>query len=188
MSLRHALLGLLADHPASGYDLTRRFEVSLQKYAWHARHSQIYPELNRLAAEGLISVVEEGARGRRTYAITEAGREEVRRWLLTPNKDAVVRNETVLRMFLLSTLDHAEIRKLLHEWIAEADAELERVCGALDRIEELRREQKDRWFGLFAAEYGRRSFQAQREWAEWALRQLDEAEQDGVERSEKENR
>ncbi|WP_279579818.1 PadR family transcriptional regulator [Fodinicola feengrottensis] len=68
MSLRYALLGLLADEPASGYDLARTFEISLQRWAWHARHSQIYPELNKLADEGLIDVVDEGARGRRTYA------------------------------------------------------------------------------------------------------------------------
>ncbi|SHG62570.1 PadR family transcriptional regulator [Streptoalloteichus hindustanus] len=176
MSLRHALLGLLADQPASGYDLTRKFEVSLQKYAWHARHSQIYPELNRLAGEGLISVVEEGARGRRTYAITDAGRTELRDWLLAPAKEAVVRNETVLRMFFLSTLDNDEIRGLLREWIEEADRELARIGESLDRIEALRRERKGRWFGLFAAEYGKRSFQTQREWAEWALAQVDEAE------------
>src|SRR5438093_632739 len=48
MSLRHALLGLLADHPMTGYDLTRTFDRSLAN-VWPASHSQIYPELARLS-------------------------------------------------------------------------------------------------------------------------------------------
>ncbi|MBA3728896.1 MAG: PadR family transcriptional regulator, partial [Actinobacteria bacterium] len=44
MSLRHALLGLLAERPMSGYDLTKVFDSSLA-YVWSAKHSQIYPEL-----------------------------------------------------------------------------------------------------------------------------------------------
>src|SRR5215470_2260302 len=82
MSLRYALLGLLADEPASGYELTKKFERVLRRYAWHAQHSQIYPELNRMAADGLVEVVAEGPRGRRTYAITAAGRAAVRRWMV----------------------------------------------------------------------------------------------------------
>ena len=74
MSLRFALLGLLEDGPASGYTLNLRFERSLQRFAWTARQSHIYPELNRLAEEGLIEIAEEGARDKRTYALTERGR------------------------------------------------------------------------------------------------------------------
>src|SRR5919198_1549940 len=99
MSLRYALLGLLADEAASGYELTKKFERTLDRYAWHAKHNQVYQELNRLAADGLVEVVEEGARGRKTYAITEPGREELRNWLLHPQRNPVVRNEFVLRLF-----------------------------------------------------------------------------------------
>ena len=35
MSLKHALLGLLADAPASGYELTKQFELSLAN-VWNA--------------------------------------------------------------------------------------------------------------------------------------------------------
>ena len=52
MSLRHALLDLLAGEPMSGYDLARLFSVSLGN-VWPAQHSQIYPELAKLSADGL---------------------------------------------------------------------------------------------------------------------------------------
>lgn len=83
MSLRHALLGLLTAHPMSGYDLTKVFDRSVA-YMWHAPHSQIYPELRRMEAEGLIAA-ESARRGqhgvKRVYSVAPAGREEFRRWV-----------------------------------------------------------------------------------------------------------
>ena len=86
MSLRHGLLGLLAEAPASGYDLTRRFAEVLGP-VWPARHPQIYAELTRLADEGLIEVASRGPRGRTAYRITDAGLAEVRRWLAHTETD-----------------------------------------------------------------------------------------------------
>ncbi|WP_238017523.1 PadR family transcriptional regulator [Dactylosporangium sp. AC04546] len=169
MSLRYALLGLLADEPASGYDLARKFERNLRRYAWHAQHSQIYPELNRLAADGLAEVVEEGPRGRRTYAITETGRADLRRWVLDPNDDPVVRNEHTLRLFLLSTLDVEDARKMLRHQAEGSRLEYERLRAAIDAAGESGRPPVE----LFASELGARYFQVLHEWAVWALDRLD---------------
>ncbi|WP_210493253.1 PadR family transcriptional regulator [Patulibacter sp. SYSU D01012] len=129
MSLAHALLGLLADHPGTGYELRQRFEVSLRS-AWYASHSQIYPELARLEARGLVEVVARGARGSKTWAVTDAGRDELRRWLVEtePNRD--VRNEPGLRAFLVFLLDAADRRRVLQ-------AELEEVRGRLASLDEI---------------------------------------------------
>lgn len=83
MSLRHALLALLSAEPMTGYDVFRYFETSVS-YAWHAPHTQIYPELRRLEESGLVSSeqVSRGERGRkRRYHITDAGLAEFRRWM-----------------------------------------------------------------------------------------------------------
>lgn len=171
MSLRYALLGLLAEEPASGYDLARKFERNLRRYAWHAQHSQIYPELNRLAADSLATVVEQGPRGRRTYAITDAGRIELRRWILDPNDQPVVRNEHTLKLFLLSTLDVEDARKVLRQQAEGSRQEYERLRAAIDEAEEAGRPAA----ALFAAELGARYFQTLHEWALWALDRLDTA-------------
>ena len=107
MSLRYALLGALADSPRTGYALLKHFEQSLA-YAWPASHSQIYPELARLLEAGLIEQAEAGARGSKTYAITKAGLEDVRRWLRDTEPDRRVRNEAALRTFFLWLLDAEE--------------------------------------------------------------------------------
>ena len=56
MSLRHALLGLLAQHPGSGWDLLKRFESSLAS-VWPATQSQLYTELGKLTEDGLLEGV-----------------------------------------------------------------------------------------------------------------------------------
>jgi DNA-binding PadR family transcriptional regulator len=125
MSLRHAIVGLLAVAPSNGYELTRRFDDSL-RHAWHASHSQIYPELAKLEQAGLIEVIGEGARGSRTYAATDAGREEVRRWVMQGEPDRAQRNATAVRWFLAFLLAPAErrayfARELAHLEAADAD-------------------------------------------------------------------
>src|ERR1041384_1028625 len=87
VSLRHALLGMLAVRPGTGYELAQRFDESMAN-AWYASHSQIYPELGKLAEAGMVEVVGEGARNSRTYAVTPAGRDELRTWMLdtVPNR------------------------------------------------------------------------------------------------------
>src|SRR3954470_998225 len=112
MSLRHAVLGMLVIEPATGYDLAQRFTKSMAN-AWHAGHSQIYPELARLQEAGMVEVVGEGARRSRTYAVTEAGREELRQWMLESEPNRSQRNETAVRWFLIALLDPEDRRAVL---------------------------------------------------------------------------
>jgi DNA-binding PadR family transcriptional regulator len=73
--LRLYLLKLLAEGPKHGYELIRLLENRfLGLYAPSA--GTIYPRLQRMEAEGLVSHTAAG--GRKVYEITEAGRAELR--------------------------------------------------------------------------------------------------------------
>lgn len=171
MSLRHALLGLLADQPASGYDLSQRFQGDLGRYAWQAGHTRIYPELVKMADEGLLEVAATGPRGRKTYTVTDAGRAELRGWLLTAPEQAVVRNESVLRMFLVRSLEPADARTLLREIVDHVGTELGRLQR---RMAELDAENGPDAlpFGRMAGEFGVRQYEAVLGWARWSLERL----------------
>ncbi|MEE3918445.1 PadR family transcriptional regulator [Micromonospora sp. BRA006-A] len=74
--LRLYLLKLLDDGPKHGYELIRLLEERfLGLYAPSA--GTIYPRLQRLEAEGLVTHTAAG--GRKVYEITEAGRAELQR-------------------------------------------------------------------------------------------------------------
>ncbi|NNH68664.1 PadR family transcriptional regulator [Nocardia uniformis] len=171
MSLRYALLGLLADEPASGYDLLRRFKSSLAE-VWPATQSQIYTELAKLADGGLIAVSDAGARGRKEYRITDDGLAQLRQWLTETTPKRVARNETVLRVFFLGAVSAAEARKYL------ADIEA-RSARALKDLESLKTSID--WddsdlsiYGHIAMEWGERVYAMNQEWAQWAIEQIPE--------------
>lgn len=177
MSLTHALLGLLAVQPRTGYELTKAFEGDLGRYAWQAGHTSIYPELGKLAERRLVEITHEGARGSRTYAVTEAGRAELRDWLLTPpTQRTKVRNEQVLRMFLLSALEPADAVQVLRR-IAESTGEQAAALRAVREAAGPGVRTGPAAFGQLAAEFGLRQFDAVHDWALWAIEQLEAAEQ-----------
>lgn len=168
MSLRHALLGALADDPRTGYGLLKHFEQSLA-YAWPASHSQIYPELARLLDEGLIEEAAAGPRRSRTYAISDSGLAEVRRWLRETTPERRVRNDAALRTFFLWLLEPDEAveqlereRTFTRERLAEFEAIREEPTGET---------RKGRAFRL-ALEGGIRTTQARLDWLDWAIEQV----------------
>lgn len=176
MSLRHALLGLLAHGPASGYDLTRTFDGSLGRYAWQAGHSRIYPELGKMADAGLVVVDETGPRGRKSYTLTDEGHAELRRWMLHWPEQTTVRDETVLRMFLVQSLEPEDARRLL-EGIAEHCARERDDLRAIMNSDDAEHGPGDPLpFGRLAGEYGVRQYEAVHGWALWSLERLAKVE------------
>ena len=83
-----------------------------------------------------------------------------------------MRNELVLRMFLLSALEPADARKLLERIAAstaQEAAELRRVREEAGPVRP-----GPEGFGQLAAEYGLRQYDAVHGWALWAIDQLDQ--------------
>ena len=171
MSLAHALLGLLAVEPRSGYELTKAFAGDLGRYAWQAGHTSIYPELNKLADRGLVEVTNEGARGSRTYSVTRRGYAELRSWMLTPPGQGKIRNEQVLRMFLISALEPEDALALLHG-IAEHTASESAQLRDVMRQAPAEIPTGAAGFGYLAAEFGIRQYDAVHGWALWAIDRL----------------
>ncbi|MFB7498197.1 PadR family transcriptional regulator [Streptomyces sp. NPDC056161] len=166
MSLRHALLGLLVDRTASGYDLMKLFDTSLA-HVWPATQSQVYGELTRLADAGLLEVVGQGPRGRKDYALTDTGLTELRRWLADPSAEQPRRSDTLLRVFFIDVLppeQRLEYLKHLADQAAGRHADLRKVRDTLDWAEEGRLTAN----GAIALEFGLRFTAMQEEWARWA--------------------
>lgn len=71
--VRAAVLALLAERPMHGYQIIQEIEER-SGGAWRPSPGSVYPTLQLLADEGLITSAE--ADGRKTYALAEGGREE----------------------------------------------------------------------------------------------------------------
>lgn len=177
MSLRHGILGLLSERPGSGYDLLSKFQVSLDN-VWPATQSQLYGELNKLAKDGLIEVTATGARGRKEYALTDAGLAELRRWMTDVRPKGVVRNDMLLRVFFLGEISPSEARAFL-ERERDDTAEYERELRTIEEAIDWDSGENLATYGRISLEWGLRFTRMQREWAEWALERIDAEEADG---------
>ncbi len=105
MSLKHILLGMLAE-PHSGYDLKKEFNQSLRNF-WNAELSQIYPQLQKLEKEGLLSsrlVASSSGPPRRVYRRTARGRRELMSWLAAGPQVGEERIAYLAQVFFLGEL------------------------------------------------------------------------------------
>lgn len=71
--VRAAVLALLAEQPMHGYQIIQEIEER-SGGSWKPSAGSVYPTLQLLADEGLI--VADELQGRKTYSLTEAGRDE----------------------------------------------------------------------------------------------------------------
>ncbi len=87
MPLHHAVLALLADQPAHGYELKNRFEQAVGDQWGGLNIGHLYQILDRLARDGLIESERQPQQvkpDRVIHRLTPAGRAELYRWLAEP--------------------------------------------------------------------------------------------------------
>jgi DNA-binding PadR family transcriptional regulator len=108
------ILGLLAVRPLAGYDIKAIVDRST-RFFWAASYGQIYPELRRLEAEGLVRGEDapNGGRQRRVYSLTPAGRQALVEWLLGTTVTIELRDESLLRLFFADALPKEQALMLL---------------------------------------------------------------------------
>jgi DNA-binding PadR family transcriptional regulator len=133
MTLKFAILGLLAEKPMSGFDLVGEFSTA-RSVIWPAPQNEIYKILRALLAEGAIKVAERGARGRVVYAITPEGRQSLLAWLGDPS-DYTMRYEPMLKAVFLAQAPPALRRKI-------AKADLDFAQGQLTALRKADAEHK----------------------------------------------
>ncbi|MFE2133098.1 PadR family transcriptional regulator, partial [Streptomyces sp. NPDC059466] len=98
MALRNAVLAALLEGEASGYDLAKEFDASVANF-WMATPQQLYRELERMAAEGLIEarlVRQERRPNKRVFSLTAAGRVALRAFTAEPPKPTAIRDELLV--------------------------------------------------------------------------------------------
>jgi DNA-binding PadR family transcriptional regulator len=136
MSLRYALLALLTAQPMTGYDLAKAFHVSVG-HVWHAPNSQIYPELKRMVADGLIEdePVPWGETSTKTqYSITDKGITAFCRWMDEPVNYPHERDPAHLRAAYFEWADPDAARRRLREHIEHYEERRGQWQAQLDAI------------------------------------------------------
>ncbi|MFE7723202.1 PadR family transcriptional regulator [Nocardia rhizosphaerihabitans] len=128
MALRHAVLAALLEGEASGYDLAKEFDASVANF-WMATPQQLYKELERMTADGLIEarVVEQEKRpNKRLHSITDTGRRALHAFVADPTKPTVIRDEMLVKVQGMEAGDEPAVEAVLIERLGWAQAKLAR--------------------------------------------------------------
>jgi DNA-binding PadR family transcriptional regulator len=136
VSLRHAVLAVLLDGPASGYDLAKRFDRPIANF-WHATRQQIYAELTRLESEGAVEaelVTQKRRPDKRLFRVTELGRRAVSDWIGQPARPTSIKDEMLLRVQAAGAADAPALLVSLGRWREERAARLARYRQLQDAM------------------------------------------------------
>ncbi|MER6400652.1 MULTISPECIES: PadR family transcriptional regulator [unclassified Kitasatospora] len=109
MSIRHGLLALLDQGPRYGYQLRTEFEARTGA-TWPLNVGQVYTTLSRLERDGLVEPAGEDEEGHQFYAVTEAGRAELRTWFDTPvPRTSPPRDELAIKLAMAVTVPGVDV-------------------------------------------------------------------------------
>jgi len=130
MDVRTVCLGMLTLGDATGYEIRKMFEDGPFQYFTDAGFGSIYPALNRLRGEGLVTCEQQSQSGRpdkKIYSITPKGRatftEAIRK---APGPDKI-RSNFLLALFFKHLLPRKLIAEAVDEHIAWYRTKLEHM-------------------------------------------------------------
>lgn len=136
MALRHAVLAALYDKPASGYELSKRFDVSVANF-WHALPQQLYTELGRLAEAGLVDaeeVVQDRRPNKRVFSLTQAGRRELGEFVAEAARPTALKDDLLVKVQAADAGDLAKVAAHLEQRAAQARAKLSLYESLAERL------------------------------------------------------
>jgi DNA-binding PadR family transcriptional regulator len=137
MSVRYAILGLLAQRPRHGYELRSAFEAVVGGDAnWEVKPAQIYTTLERLEQAGLIERSSDLGEGeepsRRVYAVTAAGREALKGWFDSGTTPEHQRDEFFVKLMLALVSGEADPLRIIQIQRAHLYQELHAATALRD--------------------------------------------------------
>jgi DNA-binding PadR family transcriptional regulator len=129
----YMVMAMIRDGFNTGYRI-KQFIERAASFFWSVSYGQIYPELRRLEATGMVRGrdVTSSGRRRREYSLAPAGARELDRWLTEPAEPSMwLRNEGMLRLLLVDWDDAELVRKNLGE-LRQTSAERLETVSALE--------------------------------------------------------
>ncbi|SER17839.1 transcriptional regulator, PadR family [Lentzea xinjiangensis] len=144
MSLRNAVMAVLLDGPASGYDLAKSFDASVANF-WSCTPQQLYRELERMEAGGLITartVEQEKRPTKRVFSLTRRGVEALTEFTAQPRRPTAIRDELLVAVMAADSGDTEAVRASIRERKQWAEAKIARYERLRDRLLDGRTEEE----------------------------------------------
>ncbi len=181
--MEYLILGLLLLAPMTGYQLQQFIRQNLSLICSHSAGS-VQAALAKLERDGFATSTEtaQGKRHKKTYSITEAGREAFSAWVARPMQAGKNKNMELARLFFLGMADPAQRTAAIRDYLEQTV----RMQAMLEAIRERFRQARSGplspgrdWepvfrFQGYALEYGIAAARFEQEWYTHLLTQLEE--------------
>src|SRR4051812_32302726 len=141
--MKFPILALLSQSPAHGYELKQALEQRFDGVLPPLNAGQVYTTLQRLERDGLVAgdrIAQADRPNKRVYALTDAGREALQRWIETPTSGARLKDEFFMKLALAGVIvDPQELIVAQRRAYLQALRDLDRVAanGAADGMSRL---------------------------------------------------
>ena len=149
MNVRTVCLAILYDGESTGYEIKKLSTEGKYSHFVDASFGSIYPSLNRMESEGLVTVREEqqsGKPARKIYAITDLGRQEFIASLEEPCAPDVFRSQFLLVAMSAHLLPKSVVSAAIDRRVSQLQSEA-------DHLQEIVSNHKSAG-GKWAATYG----------------------------------
>ncbi len=117
MSVRYAILGLLAQHPRHGYELRNAFEAVVGgEQTWSVKPAQVYATLERLLEAGWIAEEMDPPDphpDKRVYAILPEGQQALGEWFRSPVEPEHERDEFFVKLMISIVTGTVDPRRVI---------------------------------------------------------------------------
>lgn len=120
--MEHLILGLLLLSPMTGYELQQFIRKNLALICSSSAGS-VQTALAKLEKEGRITAREtmDGRRRKKTFAITQAGRDTFSRWVAQPMQANRVKNMELSRLFFAGLAQPEERTAAIRDYIRQME-------------------------------------------------------------------
>nr|WP_321463745.1 PadR family transcriptional regulator [uncultured Cohaesibacter sp.] len=170
MNVRTICLAILFCSDRTGYDIRKFSTEGSFSFFIDASYGSIYPALNKMEAEGLVTgrhVSEEGKPARKVYSITQEGRDVFFQELLQPHRPDIFKSEFLLITLFARLVGPEAIEAAIERQLSRLYQELEVITSCNDQDECIHSErgkyvltEEDRQAADWARNYGVHCVQA----------------------------
>ena len=133
MNVRSLCLAILNMSDATGYEIRKLSTEAEYSYFVDASFGSIYPALNKLEADNMVTCrleAQVGKPARKVYSITEAGRQEFRASLKIPPQEDLFKSEFLLLAMSANFVDRETMQFAIDQRFAYLKEKLAHIADA----------------------------------------------------------
>ena len=175
---KYALLGILSNKSGSGYDIKKMCDSSIGHF-WNENYGHIYPMLQKMEEEGLITKEIKQAEGRpakNIFSITEKGKKELEEWLMLPIEKQPTRSELLLKVFLSKDIPVKNIIETIQREREDSERGLQRFLEfeKFFNSDQIQVDKKNLVLWLSTIRYGKHAEETKIKWCKETIKALEE--------------